>query len=103
MQGSASNRVTAGGPSLLDVLPAAIAAGADATVTLRGLNLSPSSRVQAGVAVLNASFTDGALQRLEVVIPSSLLSASASLPLKVVDPGAPAEPPSNTVTLTVQK
>ncbi|MBI3694140.1 MAG: matrixin family metalloprotease [Acidobacteria bacterium] len=97
VQGAASNRFTAGGPSLLDVTPGSVHAGTDATVTLRGIYLSPTSAVTAGGATLPADFTDGDLQTLRVTIPARLLSSPGTLALAAVD----SEAASNTVTLAV--
>ncbi|HYM10382.1 MAG TPA: matrixin family metalloprotease [Bryobacterales bacterium] len=100
--GVPSNRTTAGGASLLDVSPALVSTGSDVEVTLRGLNFSPTSVVQAGGASLATSFTDGPLQTLRAVIPARLLgSSTGSLTLTVADSAAPAEPSSNPVVLTV--
>jgi len=102
VQGSRSAPVTAGGPSLYDVTPATVRAGADATVTIRGLNLSPSSVVSvAGANLPVASVTEGFVQSMAVTIPGRLL-ASGSLALRVADAQAPAELPSNPVTVRVE-
>ncbi len=101
VQGVASNQITAGGPSLLNVSPAAVKAGSDATVTLRGINLAPSDAVVVGGTTLPAVYAQADLQTLQVTIPGRLLPSAGSLPLKVVDTSAPLESPSNSVVLTV--
>ncbi|HYM12001.1 MAG TPA: BACON domain-containing carbohydrate-binding protein [Bryobacterales bacterium] len=99
--GTASNKVTAGGPTLLDVSPAVVRPGADATVILRGINLSPSSAVAAAGVTLPATFQQADWQTLQVTIPASLLAAPGALALAAIDPASPAEPSSNTVVLRV--
>jgi uncharacterized protein (TIGR03437 family) len=99
--GMLSNRVTAGGPSLLDVSPASVRAGAEASLTLRGLNFPPGSGLQVAGQNLPAAVTGGPLQTLTVTVPAGLLSTPGPFPLAVVDTAAPAELPSNSVTLTV--
>ena len=101
VQGTPSNLFTAGGPSLLDVSPATVRAGAEATVALQGIHLSRSSAVRAAGVTLPAAFTDGDRQLLRVVLPARLL-APGPLELSVIDPEAPAEAASNAVVLRVE-
>ncbi|HZS49734.1 MAG TPA: BACON domain-containing carbohydrate-binding protein [Bryobacterales bacterium] len=101
VQGAASNPFSAGGPTLYDVSPASVPPGADATVTLRGINLPSTSAVLAGGAPLPATLSQSDWQTLRVRIPARLL-ASGSLSLAVMDTAAPSEPPSNSISLSVQ-
>lgn len=103
VQGTRSNRVTAGGPSLFDLAPATVSPGADATLTLRGINLSPSSAIVVAGSTLSADFADGDLQTLRVTIPARLISSVGTLDLKVIDSEAPQEPSSNSLSLTVAR
>jgi uncharacterized protein (TIGR03437 family) len=68
-----SNEVSAGGPSILDITPAVVRAGADATVVIRGLNFSATSTVHVGGQTLTPQFTDGPLPSLAATIPGALL------------------------------
>ncbi len=99
--GVPSNRFTAGGPSLLDVTPPTVRTGADARLTLRGVNLPASAGVQVAGQALPASLADGPLQTLSVTLPAALLASPGPLALTVIDTSAPGEPASNPVTLTV--
>ncbi len=99
--GVRSSRTSAGGPSLLDISPASVPAGADAVVTLRGINLPHSAAVRIGGETIGASAGGDSLQSLQVTIPGRLLSRGA-VAVTVADPEAPAEAPSNPVTLTVR-
>lgn len=100
--GVASNRTSAGGPSLLDVTPASVRGAADVMVVLRGINLAPGSVVVASGERVAAAFTDGPLQTLQVTIPVRLL-AGPSVALAVMDPAAAGEAASNAVTLAVER
>lgn len=101
VQGVASNPFSAGGPTLYDVSPASVPAGADATVTLRGINLPSTSAVVAGGATLPATLSQSGWQTLQVTIPARLLT-SGSLSLAVTDTAAPSEPISNSISLIVR-
>src|SRR5579884_1888633 len=101
VQGAASNPFSAGGPTLYDVSPASVPAGADATVTLRGINLPSTSAVVAGGATLPATLSQSGWQTLQVTIPARLLT-SGSLSLAVTDTAAPSEPISNSISLIVR-
>jgi len=92
-----SNEVSAGGPSILDVTPVTTRAGADVTVTLRGLNFSESSRVRVAGETLAPVFTEGALQSLTVAIPARLVAQAGEVRIVVEEAGAE----SNPVRLTV--
>jgi len=95
---SISNDVSAGGPSILDIAPNAAKAGADLTVTLRGLNFPPGAALRIGSENIPAAVNDG--QTLTVTLPGRLLRAG-DLSIAVVDPAAPAEAASNAVRLAV--
>ena len=103
VQGAASNKVTAGGPSLLEALPSTVRAGSDATVTLRGLNLPASSVVRVSGESLAAALSTGDLQSLRVTIPARLVATPGRLSLAVLDPEAPEEAASNAVWVSVER
>jgi uncharacterized protein (TIGR03437 family) len=101
VDGAGSNVTTAGGPSLLDVSPATVRPGADATVTLRGRNFPPGAVARVGSESLAGVLTEGDLQSLRVTVPARLLSTSGRLALTVADPASPQEPVSNPVNLNI--
>jgi uncharacterized protein (TIGR03437 family) len=100
-EGVRSNRTSAGGPSLLDATPAVVRAGADAVVTLRGINLPAGAAVRVGNETLAGTVAEGPLQSVRVTIPGRVL-ARGEAALTVVDPAAPAEHPSNAVVVRVE-
>jgi len=100
--GMPSNRVSAGGPSLLDVSPTEVRAGLPATVTLRGVNLAPGSALRIGAANLAGVLADGPLQTFRVTLPAAALASPGVVALDVVDAAAPAEAASNFLTLTIR-
>jgi uncharacterized protein (TIGR03437 family) len=97
-----SNEASAGGMSLFDVMPAQISRGADASITLRGINLPEGAAVQIGEQSFPAQLTDGPLQSLAVTLPATALEAAGQLQLRVVNPASPEDGASNAVTLTVR-
>ena len=99
---SQSREVSAGGPSLADVPPASVSKGADAQVTLRGINLVAGAAVKIGDETMTGELTDGPVQSLRVTIPARLLADAADLELRVVDPTAPDEAASNAVVVRVR-
>ncbi len=101
-QGAPSNRTTAGGPSLLDAAPASVRAGSDAVVTLRGVNLAPTSAVRVAGETLPAVVTEGDLETLRVLVPARLLRAPGAVTLEVFDADAGTELASNPVVITVE-
>jgi hypothetical protein len=100
--GVQSNRTTAGGPSLLDVSPSSVRAGANATITLRGRNLPSNAVVRVGNESLSGVLTDGPLQSLDLTVPARLIVTPGGISLSVSDPAAPQEPSSNPVTVAVE-
>jgi uncharacterized protein (TIGR03437 family) len=100
-ESSVSNDVSAGGPSVLDVSPPTARAGADVTVTVRGVNLASSSALRVGGEDLPAVTVDGPLQTLTTTIPARLLARPGELALAVVDREAPQEAPSNPIRLLI--
>ncbi len=102
VEGAPSNHTTAGGPSVLDISPASVPPGADATVIVRGINLASSSALRIGAENLPVALTaDELLQTLRVTIPARLLTPGATLSLSVVDVESPGEHPSNSLQLAV--
>ncbi len=99
---SVSNEVSAGGPSVLDITPNTARANADVTVQVRGVNFGPGSVLLIGGEQIPALRADGAIQTLTAVIPARLLRGAGPVNVAVADSSAPAEAPSNPVTLTVQ-
>jgi uncharacterized protein (TIGR03437 family) len=96
-----SNTVSAGGPTIAEVLPRNVAAGVEVVVQLKGYNFAGSSAVRIGETVIPAAFEDGPVQTLTVTLPAALLTAG-TLELVVVDRLALDEAPSNPATLTVR-
>jgi len=99
--GTASNRFSAGGPSLLDVSPAEIRSGSETALTVRGINLSPAAALRIGPNVMRGTLVDGPMQTLRVTVPSRVVSVPGIVAIDVVDADAPDEPPSNFLTLSV--
>jgi len=101
--GTPSNRFSAGGPSLYDVTPFKARANSDAVVVLRGMNLAPSSVLDVSGVTIPATVSQQDWQEVWATIPARVLGAGGTLTLRVVDPQAPLEPPSNPVTLLVER
>lgn len=99
---SQSQEVSAGGPSLGSVAPAAVAKGGDAEVTLQGINLPAGAAVKIGDETIAGELTDGAVQTLRVTIPARLLEGATELALSVVDPAAGSEAPSNPMVVRIR-
>jgi uncharacterized protein (TIGR03437 family) len=100
---SAAPDVSAGGMSLLDITPAPLVAGVDASVTIRGLNLPDQVLVKVSGESLSADVTtSGAFQSLRVTIPGRLLTTGQPVAIRVEDPAAPQEAASNTLLVNVQ-
>jgi hypothetical protein len=99
---SSSNEVSAGGASLLDVMPATVTRGADASITLRGINLPAGAAVRVGEEAFAGTLEDGPLQSLLVTLPARLLEAGSELRLTVINPQVAAELPSNAVVLRIR-
>ncbi len=100
--GAPSNRFSAGGPGLYDISPSEVRAGSEVAVTLRGINLAPSSALRIGNTVVRGALTEGSPQSLRVAVPARLLSTAGVLVVDVVDADALAELPSNYLLLTIQ-
>ena len=99
---SQSQEVSAGGISLANLTPAGVAKGADANVTLTGINFPVGAGVKIGEETIAGELADGAIQSLRVTIPARLLESASELVLSVVDPAAPAEAASNPAVLRVR-
>jgi hypothetical protein len=85
----------------LDVFPATIRTGSDATVVVRGINLPPAAALQIGGAEVRAVLEDGPLQTLRATIPAGILGSPGVREVRVIDTEARVEPPSNPVPITV--
>jgi uncharacterized protein (TIGR03437 family) len=101
VEGTPSNRVSAGGPSLLAVTPSSARAGSEATLTFRGVNLPPSPGVYVGGEPIPAVRIPGDGETIRATVPARLVATPGPLSLRVFDTDAPAEHPSNPVVLTV--
>jgi len=99
---SIANDVSAGGPGILDISPNTARAGADLTVTLRGVNFPPQSVLRIAGQDVAAVLREGPLQTLTATIPGRLLTQAGEVAVTVADPTAPEEAPSNAVRVRVQ-
>jgi uncharacterized protein (TIGR03437 family) len=97
VNGIVSPEVSAGGPGLIDLQPASVATGSDATITLRGFNLSPASVLEISGERIAGSLTSGDLDQFRVVVPKRLLNSAGVLACSLLS----TEGRSNRVELTV--
>lgn len=82
--GVAADPVSAGGPGILDVVPAPVAANASANILLRGTNLPLDSVLMVNGRAIPAQVTPGALDQLQAVIPAAAIPAAGQYSLQVV-------------------
>jgi len=87
--GATSGSVTAGGPGILDVLPAPVPANADATVLIRGTNLPADSVLMLNGRAVNAPFTAGAIDQLQLTIPAAAISSPGQYSLQIASKSDP--------------
>lgn len=98
-----SQDTSAGGASLFDVTPAAVAVGADIEVRIRGINLPAKGRLRVGeLEVPFVLSVEGAYQVMTATIPAAAVSVRGTVDLVVDEPENPGEEPSNVIRLRVQ-
>ena len=99
---SASNEISAGGPSLFDATPTQLKLGLTTSLNVRGLNFPPNARLRvSGADLAGVRDISGGLDRLTVTIPANLLLRAERLLISLVDADLQSEAPSNNLSLLV--
>ncbi|MEZ5355558.1 MAG: M36 family metallopeptidase [Bryobacteraceae bacterium] len=95
-----SHAVTAGGPSIARISPARLAVGVDTEIRITGANFPASAAVAIGETILMAE-ADAGGRTIVVTLPGSVIANEGGLEVRVFDPAAESEEPSNRVRMEV--